>query len=169
MMVPLVVGIIVKKTPQWAPWVTIVVGFFVSWFVMNVFTAEVCAEMFGVKSLTAREIIDMNIILTIAGHVFITSGFFWATSMFYKEEKDKNKLETEHFFIELETPVISDNQQYEVDKQQRNKLGGMVMAMSVAILLMTLIPNPIWGRMMFGICSLIIFGIGFLLRRSAKS
>ena len=76
MMVPLVVGIIVKKTPKWAPWATIAVGFFVSWLVMNVFTAEVCAGLFGIESLTDREIIDMNIILTVAGHVFITVRFF---------------------------------------------------------------------------------------------
>jgi len=169
MMVPLVVGIVVKKTPKWAPWATITVGFLVSWLVKNVFTAEVCAGLFGIESLTAREIIDMNIILTIAGHVFITAGFFWATSLFYNEAKDKNKLETDRFFEDLQRPVIADDKQDAVDKQQRRKLGGMVMTMSVGILLMTLIPNPVWGRMMFVICSLIIFMIGFLLRRSAKS
>ncbi len=169
MMVPLLLGIIVKKTPQWAPWATIVVGLFVSWFVMNVFTAEVCAAMFGIESLTDREIIDMNIILTIAGHVFITSGFFWATSLFYREAKDKNKLETDRFFEELETPVIADDQQDEVDGQQRRKLGNMVMVMSSGILLMGLIPNPLWGRIIFVVCALIISGIGFLLKRSAKN
>jgi len=169
MMVPLVVGIVVKKTPKWAPWATITVGFFVSWLVKNVFTAEVCAGLFGIESLTAREIIDMNIILTIAGHVFITAGFFWATSLFYKEAKDKNKLETDRFFEDLQRPVIADDKQDAIDKEQRRKLGGMVMTMSGGILLMAIIPNPIWGRMMFVICSLIIFMIGFLLRRSAKS
>ncbi|WP_158974019.1 transporter [Cellulophaga sp. L1A9] len=168
MMVPLVIGIIVKKTPVWAPWVTIVVGFFVSWFVMNVFTAEVCASIFGIESLTDREIIDMNIILTIAGHVFITSGFFWATSLFYKEAKDKNKQETERFFQDLETPYIADEQQGDFDRQQRRKLGNMVMVMSTGILLMALIPNPFWGRILFAVCALIISGIGFLLKHSAK-
>ncbi len=169
MMVPLLLGIIVKKTPQWAPWATIVVGLFVSWFVMNVFTAEVCAAMFGIESLTDREIIDMNIILTIAGHVFITSGFFCATSLFYREAKDKNKLETDRFFEELETPVIADDQQDEVDRQQRRKLGNMVMVMSAGILLMGLIPNPLWGRIIFVVCALLISGIGFLLKLSAKN
>lgn len=169
MMVPLVVGIIVKKTPQWAPWATIVVGFSVSWFVMNVFTAEDFASMFGIETLTQREIIDMNIILTIVGHVFITSGFFWATSFFYKEAKDKNKVGTDRFFKDLETPFIADEQQDEFDIQQRRKLGNMVIVMSAGILLMALIPNPFWGRVMFTICAIIIFCIGFLLKRSAKN
>lgn len=169
MMVPLVVGILVKKTPKWAPWATIAVGFLVSWSVMNVFTAEVCAGLFGIESLTDREVVDMNIILTVAGHVFITAGFFWATSLFYKEEKDDNKLETDRFFKDLQTPVIADAQQDEIDRQQRCKLGNMVMTMSVGIFLMALIPNPLWGRTMFVVCALIISFIGFLLKRSAQS
>ena len=168
MMVPLVVGIIVKKTPQWAPWATIAVGFFVSWFVMNVFTADVFASMFGIESLTQREIIDMNIILTVGGHVFITAGFFWATSFFYNEAKDEHKLETDRFFEDLKRPFIADNQQEEVDRQQRRKLGNMVIIMSAGILLMSLIPNPLWGRIVFIICALVILSIGFLLKRSAK-
>tara|TARA_R110000868_G_scaffold21614_6_gene89523 strand:- start:16294 stop:18048 length:1755 start_codon:yes stop_codon:yes gene_type:complete len=169
MMVPLVIGLIVKKTPKWAPWATIAVGFFVSWLVMNVFTAEVCADLFGIESLTEREIIDMNIILTVAGHVFITSGFFWATSLFYNEAKDDHKLQTNRFFEDLETPFISDNQQGDFDRQQRRKLGNMVMAMSIGILLMALIPNPLWGRLLFVVCALIISLIGFLLKRSATN
>jgi len=169
MMVPLVVGIVVKKTPKWAPWATIAVGFFVSWLVMNVFTADVCAGLFGIESLTDREIIDMNIILTVAGHVFITAGFFWATSLFYNETKDEDKLETDRFFEDLETPFIADDQQDYFDRQQRRKLGNMVMTMSAGILLMALIPNPLWGRIIFVICALIISSIGFLLKLSAKN
>ncbi|MGJ8743459.1 sodium:solute symporter family transporter [Polaribacter sp.] len=169
MMVPLVVGIVVKKTPKWAPWATIALGLGVSWMVDSVITPDVFVSWFGVDSLTAREIVDMNIILTIAGHVFITGGFFWATSLCYNEAKDDHKLETDRFFEDLVTPVIADDEQDEVDKQQRIKLGNMVLTMSVGIMLMTLIPNPLWGRAMFAICALLIAGIGYLLKRSAKN
>ncbi|WP_406684289.1 hypothetical protein N1F78_00745 [Seonamhaeicola sp. MEBiC1930] len=169
MMVPLLLGIIIKKTPQWAPWATIAVGLIVSWLVDNVITANVVVSWFGVETLTSREIVDMNIILTIVGHVFITGGFFWLTSLFYNEAKDKHKLETERFFEDLKRPVIADNEQDEIDSQQRNKLGGMVLVMSVGIMLMALIPNPTWGRFMFVICALIIATIGYLLRKSVKS
>ncbi len=169
MMIPLLLAIVLKRTPQWAPWATIVVGLFVSYFIANIFTAEDFVSIFGIESLTRREIIDMNIILTIAGHVFITAGFFWATTLFYKEENDKNKVATDSFFKDLETPVIADDLQDEVDRQQRIKLGNMVMVMSLGILLMALIPNPFWGRIMFATCALIIACLGFLLKRSAVS
>ncbi|MCG9792251.1 sodium:solute symporter family transporter [Flavobacterium algicola] len=169
MMVPLAVGIFVKKTPNWAPWATIAVGFFVSWFVTNIFTADVFAEMLGIAQLTKRESIDMDIILTVAGHVFITSGFFWATSLFYKEANEENKVEREQFFKNLETPYYADDQQSEFDRQQRDKLGKMVLIMGLAVLLMVLIPNPLWGKITFVCCSIIILIIGFLLKKSAKT
>ncbi|MBL0024235.1 MAG: transporter [Saprospiraceae bacterium] len=167
MMVPLMLGIIIKKTPEWAPWATIIFGLFVSWFVTYVFTADVCAGLFGIESLTKRETIDMNIILTVAGHLFITGGFFWATTLFYNEEKDKNKLGTDKFFENLETPVLADDQQSEADRQQRMKLGNMVMIMSTGMSFMFFIPNPLWGRLLFVLCALGIFSIGFMLKRSA--
>ena len=162
-------GIFIKKTPQWAPWATVFLGLFLSWLMKEVLTPNVFASWIGIPEFTAREAVDMNLILTLAAHVFITAGFFCTTSLFYNESKDKNKLETNRFFKDLETPVIADNQQNEFDRQQRNKLGTMVICMSAGILLMALIPNPIWGRLVFVICSLVIFTIGFLLRQSAKN
>ncbi len=169
LLIPLIVGIFIKKTPSWAPWATVLLGLFLSWFMKEVFTPQVFADWIGIAPFTKREATDMNLILTLGAHVFITAGFFCATSLFYKESTDKNKLETDLFFENLEKPVIADEQQDEFDRQQRNKLGTMVMCMGAGILLMALIPNLFWGRMMFVLCSLIIFCIGFLLRRSAKN
>jgi len=33
---------------------------------------------------------------------------------------------------------------------------------------MALIPNPLWGRLIFVCCALIILSTGFLLKKSAK-
>ena len=168
LLIPLIVGIFIKKTPRWAPWVTVLLGLFLSWFMKEIFTPQVFATMIGIEPFTSREATDMNLIMTLGAHVFITAGFFCATSLFYKEAKDKNKIETDQFFKNLETPVIADDQQDEFDRQQRNKLGTMVICMSAGILLMTLIPNPLWGRLVFVLCSLVIFTIGFLLKRTAR-
>ncbi|MBR9910920.1 MAG: transporter [Gammaproteobacteria bacterium] len=168
MMVPLLFGIFIKKTPPWASWATVAVGLFVSWFVMNVFTADVFASLFGIESLTDRETIDMNIILTIGGHLFITAGFFCATSLFYNESTDKHKLETDRFFEDLQTPVVADDQQDDFDRQQRHKLGLMVKIMGSGVLLMALIPNPMWGRLMFVACAAAILTIGIMLQKSSR-
>ena len=169
LLIPLIVGVFVKKTPKWAPWATVILGLFLSWFMKNILTPQVFAEWIGIGEFTAREATDMNLILTLAAHVFITVGFFCLTSLFYKESKDQNKAQTDLFFKNFETPVIEDDQQHEVDRQQRSKLGSMVMIMGTGILLMALIPNDTWGRIIFLCCALVICAIGFLLKRSAKT
>jgi len=168
LLIPLILGLFVKRTPAWAPWATVALGLFLSWFMKNVFTPQVFADWIGIAPFTAREVADMGLILTLGAHVFITSTFFCATSFFYKESADKNKSGTDLFFKNLETPVIADDQQDDFDRQQRNKLGTMVTCMGGGILVMSLIPNPLWGRLIFVACALVISSIGYLLKRSAN-
>jgi len=168
LLIPLILGLFVKRTPSWAPWVTVLLGLFLSWFMKDVLTPQVFAEWINIEPFTKREATDMNLILTLAAHVFITAGFFCLTTLFYKEATDKNINETRLFFENIETTVVEDNKQHEFDRQQRKKLGSMVICMSAGVLLMVLIPNPFWGRIMFILCSLVIFTIGILLRLSAK-
>ncbi|WP_049722754.1 sodium:solute symporter family transporter [Gilvimarinus polysaccharolyticus] len=169
LMIPLVLGLIIRKTPQWAPWVTVGLGMCVSWFVANLFTAHVFADMLGMPALTDREAVDINLMITLAGHIVITAGFFCATTLFYREETDQCKVETDKFFTDLATPVISEQGQDNYDRQQRLKLGLMIKIMSAGMLLLVLIPNPLWGRVMFLVCALIIFLIGVMLQKSASS
>ncbi|MEP4052102.1 MAG: transporter [Litorimonas sp.] len=166
-LIPLLLGLLVKKTPSWAPWMTVLLGLFVSWFMLNVLTPQVFASWLGIEPFTKREATDMNLILTIGGQVFITGGFFCLTSVFYKDTSDKNAPRTQHFFEDLETPVVADFEQDSYDRQQRQKLGWMVTYMGAGLALMVLIPNPLWGRVTFVLCGAIVLMIGTLLRRSA--
>ncbi|WP_289030350.1 transporter [uncultured Paraglaciecola sp.] len=167
-LVPLIFGLFIKKTPSWAPWITVMLGLFVSWFVKSVFTADVFANLIGIDEFTSREASDMNLILTIGAHLLITSGFFCLTALFYKEDKDQYKSQTDKFFKDLEIPVIADQAQDDYDTQQRAKLGSMVIYMGIGISFMTLIPNPLWGRLVFLACSLTILLVGVLLKKSAS-
>jgi Na+/proline symporter len=168
LLIPLIVGLFIKKTPQWAPWVTVLLGLSVSWFMKDVLTPQVFASWIGIEELTRRESADMNLMLTLAAHIFITAGFFSLTSLFYNEEKDNYKSDREDFFSDLETPVIADDTQSEYDRLQRHKLGTIVMIMGAGIVLMTLIPNPLWGRLMFVCCALALLIIGYYLKRSSS-
>ena len=169
LLIPLIFGLFIKRTPQWAPWVTVAIGLTVSWLMMNVFTPELFASWIGLEqALTRRESIDLNLMLIIVAQLVITAGFFCATALFYNPEKDAHKAETERFFEDVETPVIADFEQDDYDRQQRNKLGVMVIIMSAGMLVMMLIPNPLWGRLMFLGCAVIMLAIGLLLKHSAK-
>jgi len=169
LLIPLIFGLFIKKTPKWAPWVTVALGLSISWFMLYVFTPEVLASWLGLEALTRREIIDMNLMMTIAAHLVITAGFFCSTTFFYKEENDEHKQETELFFKDIVTPVIADGEQDDYDRQQRDKLGSMVILMGVGVSLMMLIPNELWGRLVFLLCSLSILTVGILLKKGAKA
>lgn len=167
-LIPLIAGIIIKKTPTWAPWVTVLLGLFVSWFMLNVLTPTVFTNWLGLDPLTSREAVDMNLMLTIGAQVFVTAGFFCATSLLYSEARDPHKAETQLFFEDLETPVIADDAQDAYDQNQREKLGLTAMVMGGGVLFMTLIPNALFGRAIFAVCGAALITIGWLLKRSAR-
>lgn len=54
-------------------------------------------------------------------------------------------------------------------KRLRHKLGSMVVYIGAGVFLMALIPKPIWGRVMFVCCALVIATTGVLLRKHARS
>ena len=169
LLIPLILGLFIKKTPKWAPWITVAIGLFVSWCTANVLTPSLFADLLGMEQgFTRRESIDLTLMITIASHLVITAGFFCATPLFYKQQHDENIQATKEFFVDLDTPVIADFEQDEYDSQQRHKLGSMVILMSTGVFVMMLIPNPMWGRMVFAICALVILTIGILLKTSAK-
>jgi len=167
-LVPLFLGILIRKTPKWAPWATVVFGLFVSLMVVEVFTPSNVAGWFGLGELTGRETGTMKTMITIAAHLFLTAGFFCLTTLFYKEENDPYIEQTNAFFKDVNTECIAEEGQDIVDRMQRAKLGTLVIYMASGLTLMVLIPNPLWGRLLFLACAAAIFIVGYSLKRSAK-
>lgn len=167
LLVPLLLGLLIKNTPRWAPWMTVFVGFFVSWFTLNIFTPDVLAAYFALPELTRREWIDLNLIMTIGMHVVFTGGFFVLSQLFYNKNNEPGYAEKEAFFDDLQTPVIANSSEnFTSDLQQRQKIGYMTMVMGAGLYLMVLIPNPVYGRIMFAICGTVILLIGYGIRRN---
>ncbi|MDW6019959.1 sodium:solute symporter family protein [Vibrio plantisponsor] len=167
-LVPLFLGILIRKTPKWAPWVTVIFGMFVSWLVVNVFTPSYVASWFGIEELTRRETGEMKTMITIAAHLFLTAGFFCLTTLFYKEEKDTHKEVAVEFFKDVDTECVEEEGQDVVDRMQRAKLGTLVIYMAAGLTTMVLIPNPLWGRLLFLACAASVFAVGYGLKKSAK-
>ena len=105
--------------------------------------------------------------ITIAAHLFLTAGFFCLTTLFYNEEKDTHLAKTQAFFNDVDTEVVAEEGQDIVDRMQRAKLGTLVTYMAGGLALMVLIPNPLWGRLLFLGCAAAIFAVGYALKKSA--
>ncbi|MCR9506294.1 sodium:solute symporter family protein [Vibrio alginolyticus] len=168
-LVPLFFGIFIKKTPDWAAWATLVVGIIVSYLVSFVITADVVANWLNLETpFTGREAKDLKVLLGIMGHLFITGGFFCLTTRFYKEPVGERQSELTEFWNDVATPVVEEAGQDELDRQQRNMLGKLILVFGVLVTLMVFIPNPFWGRMAFVFCGAVIVTVGGLLLKSAK-
>ncbi|GAM55680.1 sodium-solute symporter [Vibrio ishigakensis] len=77
----------------------------------------------------------------IIGHLVITGGFFCLTTKFYKEPVGERKAELEHFWTDVDTPVVEAAGQDEVDRQQRSMLGKLILVFGALVITMVLIPN----------------------------
>lgn len=167
-LVPLFFGMLIRKTPSWAPWATVVFGLGVSWMVVDIFTPQYVMSWFGVEKLTGREVSELKTIIPIVAHLVLTGGFFCLSALFYKPQADTNVEATNAFFKDVETECVEDDAQDIVDRMQRNKLGDLTIYMAIGLSAMMLIPNPMWGRLLFLACATAVFIVGYALKRSAK-
>lgn len=169
LLVPLFFGMFIKRTPRWAAWGTVLFGMCVSWLCIDVLTSKVLGQWLGI-AFTKREMSEINVIINIIAHLVLTGGFFICTKFFYRETsyslKEQQQIET--FFENIETEVVEDEHQQGFDLQQREKIGFITMLMSAGMLLMVLIPNPLWGRLLFLACAAMVFLVGYLLRLSCR-
>ena len=170
MLVPLFFGLFIRKTPDWAGWVTVLFGALVSVILSKYLTVGNMAEWFSVV-LTKREISDLTVMWNILAHLVLTGGFFCLTTLFYKEPVGERKKETEELFTNLDTPVIAE-QEHKGNliyrKEQNFKLGVITLAVGVGVILLALVNNPPLGRLMFIICGLLVMFVGFMLYRESK-
>lgn len=164
--VPLFFGMLVRRTPDWAGWATVVFGLGVSWVISNVYTVTEVAAWLGL-ALTKREFSDASTMWNIFAHLVFTGGFFCLTSLFYRQPGAKRAAVLATFYRNMQQPVIADDGQNEFDHLQRSKIGKISIMMGVGLLLLLLVPNPLWGRLVFLACALSVLLFGWLLYRSA--
>ncbi|MCY9825456.1 sodium:solute symporter family transporter [Vibrio chagasii] len=164
MTIPAFCGFFIRKTPDWAGWGTLVVGGVVSYFVGFVITADMIQNWFGLNELTGREWADLKVAIGLIGHIVFTAGFFVLSTVFYKPLAEHREKDVDKFFNNLATPLVAEsNEQKKLDNKQRRMLGSLIAVAGVGVMTMFVLPNPLWGRMVFVLCGLIVFGVGLLL------
>ncbi|MEZ8022619.1 transporter [Vibrio sp. 1F255] len=164
MTIPAFCGFFIRKTPDWAGWGTLVVGGVVSYFVGFVITADMIQNWFGLNELTGREWADLKVAIGLIGHIIFTAGFFILSTLFYKPLAEHREKDVDKFFNNLATPLVAEsNEQKKLDNKQRRMLGSLIAVAGVGVMTMFVLPNPMWGRMVFVLCGLIVFSVGLLL------
>ena len=164
MTIPAFLGFFIKKTPDWAGWGTLIVGGIVSYLVGFMLTADMLQNTFGLNELTGREWKDLKVAVGLIAHITFTGGFFIMSTLFYKPLTARRQKDVDKFFNNLATPLVSEGvEQQQLDNKQRKMLGTLIAVAGGGVMLMFLLPNPMWGRMIFVLCGGIVMGVGLLL------
>lgn len=170
--IPLTYGLFFKRTPDWAGWSTMVVGFVIAIAARFTLTKDFLNAQWGrVTPLSTHEIADLGIALT-AGAVFLgCSAWFFLSMLFHPRSRPEERRRVDDFFTEMNTPVIHDPAQtpvHENDRRQYLVLGNLCLAYGCLTLLLLAIPNPTSGRLLILACGGVVVVIGLILRRIAR-
>ncbi|WP_028866516.1 sodium:solute symporter family transporter [Psychromonas hadalis] len=170
MLIPVLLGMWIRNTPDWSGWGTLIVGAIVSYIFGIALTAGHIENLFGLETaLTGREWNDLKVGLSLAAHVVFTGGFFLASYFFFKPRSEERQAEIDELFRDWNTPVISEGvEQQNLDTKQRSILGNLITIAGFGILAMALIPNEPTGRGLFILCGSMVLTAGILLINAAR-
>ena len=169
-LIPGLLGYVVKKTPDWAGWATVLVGFMVSFAVMKLYNPIWVANTLNLAvPFTAREAKDLEIVIGLGAQLTITCGFFMSTKLFFKGFKSKEREASYNkFFNNISTEVIApQSDENELDNTQRSILGKLIFAFGIILSMLVIIPNPTFGRITLLLIGLTNSTIGYFLNKAS--
>ena len=170
--VPLLLGLVIRHTPPWSAWSTVLVGFLGSMFVGSFFTPEWGAAFFGHPApldAASREYWLQG--FQFFANVVLASSWFIGTKLFWTRCTPAYRAQVDAFFSKMTTPVDFDREEGAAnanDSQQSAAVGWLSLAYGAFVCLLALIPNPLVGRLAFLGCGGVVLLIGALLIRSSK-
>lgn len=166
---PLIYGLFFKRTPGWSAWSTALVAGAASWWLGWSVSPELVQRWLGwTRPLTADEATYLKLaVTTLGGTVIVGSAWYLFTSLFYNSAPAEERERIEQFFLHLRTPVDKHGVEA-VQSSVSRLLGALCRAYGGFILLLTLIPNRLAGRLCFVFCGGVIFAVGAVLRVASQ-
>ena len=170
--VPLLLGLVIRHTPAWSAWSTVLVGFFGSMFVGQFFTPEWGAAVFSHPApldAASREYWIQG--FQFFANVALASTWFIGTKLFWSGCTPAYRAQVDAFFTRMTTPVDFDREEGAAnanDGQQSSAVGWLSLAYGVFVCLLAFIPNPLVGRLAVLGCGGVVVLIGILLIRAGR-
>ncbi|MEO5961115.1 MAG: transporter [Opitutaceae bacterium] len=170
--VPLFLGVIIKDTPPWSAWTTVVLGFLSSLFIANVLTPEWAVRFFGLDhSLDAASREYWRQAIEMFGNVGICATWFIGSKIFWSRVSPEHRAQTTEFFARLHRPVNFNQEEgahNANDGRQESVVGWLCLAYGGFVTLLAFIPNPLLGRLAFVGCGGIVALVGFILLSKSR-
>ncbi|WP_457809386.1 sodium:solute symporter family transporter [Kushneria sp. EE4] len=167
--IPSLLGLVIRKTPDWSGWATLLVGALVSWGI-GMFLSPAIVERMGYQ-VSAAEWSDFRVAASIMAHVVITGGFFMTTTLFYREPVGVRAEERAEMWRRWSTPVENDvdDARDAIDYRQKVILGRLILAAGVMVAGLCVLPNPMQGRLILVLCGACLMAPAALMLISARN
>lgn len=168
--VPLVLGLIIRRTPGWTGWSAVIVCFVTSFLTDRYLDIAWAARRFGVlDDVTSWE--RQNWEQGIGVFTIFGAGLAWflLARRFYDRESAEQKASIERLCRNLATPVdYAKEESAATDDKQSWLIGWLCLPYGAAVGCMALIPNPATGRLAFLFCGGVVMLIGWALVKQAR-
>jgi len=170
--VPLVLALLVRRTPPWSGWSTVLVGFAGSLLLDVYLPPEWAAQVFAHgRALDADTEEYWRQGVQLLGNVALGTGWFLFTTLFWKNCDAGQRAVVENFLIRVDTPIdfaAEEGAHSANDARQSAAVGWLCAAYGAFVILLVLIPNPPAGRLAFVGCGGLVAAIGGLLLWSSR-
>jgi SSS family solute:Na+ symporter len=167
--IPLLWCMLVKKTPPWAGWSTVIVGFLTSLVSTYILTPDWAAGYFGVGPLSKSSVEYWEQGIATLLNLVVCTAWFFGTKWFWDRSSPAYQARVTEFFANMHRPVdFAREEGANSDARQSSLIGWLCLSYGAFVCLLALIPNPLTGRLAFLFCGGLVGLIGFVLVRSSK-
>ncbi|MBH3438351.1 sodium:solute symporter family transporter [Pseudomonas luteola] len=167
--IPALLAVVVRQTPDWAGWSTVLVGAAVSLIFYVGFNPVALPAWLGGYTLTEREASDLKFGVTVLAHVVFTGGFFIGTRVWYSPTRNtERRQQLTLFFRNMYRPLQPDEIAC-VDPSQARRLGALVTGMGLLLLPLLLLAEAPQGRWLHAAIVGTVLISGLALRHWAGS
>lgn len=167
--IPALLAVVVRQTPDWAGWSTVLVGAAVSLIFYVGFNPVALPAWLGAYTLTEREASDLKFGVTVLAHVVFTGGFFIGTRVWYSPTRNtERRQQLTLFFRNMYRPLQPDEIAC-VDPSQARRLGALVTGMGLLLLPLLLLAEAPQGRWLHAAIVGTVLISGLALRHWAGS
>jgi solute:Na+ symporter, SSS family len=169
-MIPLFLGIIIKNTPSWSSWSTVLLGLASAAAARFIVPTNILVSMLGLdREFTKQEEIDAKFAFTVIVAATISITWFLLTRLFYNYQPQSVKDSIKDFSLRLQTPIDENVEKIEDSTADQASMGGKLsLTYGMVILLCVIIPNQLSGRLCFVFCGGGMIFVGLLLIWAAR-